>query len=255
MGVTSTCYEEIARLKSEATYEFFHGSLFPGQGSSDEPCFVFKMSTTGIGSGVDLVNRMRRNCGGDLSTSWVHFDHTHRVRGGWVTLGCHVYNPLWVLSSDYFLHFSLFVVIILNHNLCICSMQEVQTIATCEMRTEDVPAISKFWRCINEVMEKKGFAKAEFTGFVADEAQANWIAVREVFNEGEVMEGRERSCHFHWEQSLVTHITRSMSRIHARYDISKCVKFGERRRHCGWHEQRRERFASFGEMKLWMKSI
>ena len=97
MGVTTTCYEEIARLKTKSTYEFFHGSIFPSQGSPTDPCFVFKMSTTtGIGSGVDLVNRMRRRELGDLKSSWVHFDHTHRVRGGWVTLGCHVYNPLYV---------------------------------------------------------------------------------------------------------------------------------------------------------------
>ena len=94
MGTSRSCYDEIAKLKREATYEFFHGSLFPGQGDNSEPCFVFKMSTTGIGSGVDLVNCMQQNGSGDLKTSWIHFDHTHRVEDGWVTLGCHVYNPL-----------------------------------------------------------------------------------------------------------------------------------------------------------------
>lgn len=94
MGVTSSCYEEVSKLKAEATHEFFHGSLFPGQRSSTDPCFLFKMSTIGIRSGLDLVNRMRRSRLGDIKTSWVHFDHTHRVRGGWVILGCHVYNPL-----------------------------------------------------------------------------------------------------------------------------------------------------------------
>ena len=54
-------------------------------------------------------------------------------------------------------------------------------------------------------MEKKGFAPPDFTGFMADEAQTNWIAVRDVYNNGNVMKGRERSCHFHWEQSLVNH--------------------------------------------------
>lgn len=85
------------------------------------------------------------------------------------------------------------------------SLQEVQTIATCEMRTEDNRAEAKFWLCINKVMEKKGFAQPNFTGLMVDEAQANWIAVRDVNNNGDVIKGRERSCHFHWEQSLVNH--------------------------------------------------
>ncbi len=42
---------------------------------------------------------------------------------------------------------------------------------------------------------------------MADEAGANWIAVRTVYNGGadNVLEGRERSCLFHWEQSLQKH--------------------------------------------------
>lgn len=41
----------------------------------------------------------------------------------------------------------------------------------------------------------------------ADEAQANWRAVRTIFNGGpeNVMVGRERSCSFHWEQSMQHH--------------------------------------------------
>ena len=50
------------------------------------------MSTKGRGSGVDLVNQMRRDGMGDLHDSWVHFDHTHRV-DGWATMSCLVYDP------------------------------------------------------------------------------------------------------------------------------------------------------------------
>lgn len=59
-------YDAIFRLKREVAYEFFHGSRFPGQGRKEDKCYIFKMSTMGPGSGVDLVNRMRRTGIGDL---------------------------------------------------------------------------------------------------------------------------------------------------------------------------------------------
>lgn len=85
-------YDALFRLKRDVAYEFFHGSRFPGQGRKEEKCFVFKMSTLGPGSGLDLVNRMRRTGDGDLRRAWIQFDHTHRSID-WVTMGCHVYVP------------------------------------------------------------------------------------------------------------------------------------------------------------------
>ena len=85
-------YDSILLLQRRSRYSFFQGSRFPGQGDPDDKCYVFKMSTRGPACGVDLVNRMRRESGGDLSTSWVLFDHTHRVIG-WSTMACHVYDP------------------------------------------------------------------------------------------------------------------------------------------------------------------
>ncbi len=59
--------DALLKLKRDCTYDFFHGSRFPGQGLEGEKCFVFKMSTVGgPASGVDLVNRMRRDGDGDL---------------------------------------------------------------------------------------------------------------------------------------------------------------------------------------------
>lgn len=80
-------------------------------------------------------------------------------------------------------------------------MQELLTVATCEMKEEDMDAQCLFWRCINDVVGNHGFDKPDFYGFMADEAQANWNALREVYNEGKnnIMVGRERSCLFHWE--------------------------------------------------------
>lgn len=84
---------QILRLKSTCGYRFFHGILFPGQSiDPNKRCHVFKMSTTGPGSGVELVNRMRRDGGRDLHRSWVCFDHVRRV-SGWTTMAAHVYDP------------------------------------------------------------------------------------------------------------------------------------------------------------------
>ena len=74
--------DALLKLKRDCSYEFFHGSRFPGQGKEGEKCFVFKMSTVGPASGVDLVNRMRQDGDGDLRRAWVQFDHTRRVAGG-----------------------------------------------------------------------------------------------------------------------------------------------------------------------------
>lgn len=91
--------DALLRLKRDCSYEFFHGSRFPGQGKEGEKCFVFKMSTVGPASGVDLVNRMRRDGDGDLRRAWVQFDHTRRV-ADWVTMACHVYDPRFVFLKS-----------------------------------------------------------------------------------------------------------------------------------------------------------
>ena len=81
------------KLKSTCGYPYLHGILFPRQSfESDARSHVFKMSTTGPGSGVKLVNRMRQDGVGDLKRSWVCYDHVRRVVG-WTTMATHVYNP------------------------------------------------------------------------------------------------------------------------------------------------------------------
>lgn len=84
---------QIIDLKRQLAYEFIHGSRFPGQSlSPSDRCYVFKMSTKGPASGLDLVNRMRRSGDGDLRRAWVCFDHVKRVRE-WTTMAAHVYDP------------------------------------------------------------------------------------------------------------------------------------------------------------------
>lgn len=84
------------------------------------------------------------------------------------------------------------------------SVQELMTIATCEMKEEDTSSQVLFWQMINSTMAQCGFPPADFQGFMADEAGANWCAVRTVFNGGphNIMPERERTCLFHWKQSL-----------------------------------------------------
>ena len=75
-------------------------------------------------------------------------------------------------------------------------MQEMKTIAICDMHSEDSDAQSMFWEKINDVMLKNGHEPADFCGFMADEAHANWKVVRQVFNNGIPLEGHEHSCLF-----------------------------------------------------------
>ena len=48
--------DSILKLKKGSMYDYIQDSCFPKQGS--ELAYVFKMSTVGPGSGVDLVKRM-----------------------------------------------------------------------------------------------------------------------------------------------------------------------------------------------------
>ena len=91
-AVTGDGFDSILQLKKTCVFPFFHGSRFVGQGGPNDKCFLFKMSTKGPGSGVDLVNRMCKKKQGGLSAARVHLDHTHRI-DGWSTMSCSVYDP------------------------------------------------------------------------------------------------------------------------------------------------------------------
>lgn len=88
-------YDNILQLQRRCVFPYFHGSRFPGQVDLGEKCYLFKMSTKGPASRVDLVNCMRRTGTRDLRNAWVHFDHTHRIEG-WATISCSVYDPRYV---------------------------------------------------------------------------------------------------------------------------------------------------------------
>lgn len=100
-------------------------------------------------------------------------------------------------------------------------------IAICEMKEEDAESQILFWENLNSVMLQCGHSEADFAGFMADEAGANWIAVRTVFNGGpdNVMEGRERSCLFHWKQSLQKHTKKLVPKESTSCHIELCEQW------------------------------
>ena len=73
------------------------------------------------------------------------------------------------------------------------------TICCYDMKSEMADHQKQMWMSLITVMEKHGVKDVNFVGFMADSAQANFNAVREVFGSGqkiELMLGRERTCQF-----------------------------------------------------------
>ena len=133
------------------------------------------MSEVGPANGVDIVKQMQTR--GDLECAWMMFDYVKRVKD-WTTMACHVYDSLDC---------------------------EVMTIAVCVMQSEDCIAQVLFWRNLKSIVQRHGLDDVQFKGFMANSAQANWNAMRIVYGGGDLvvpMENRERTCLFHWTQSL-----------------------------------------------------
>ena len=85
---------KMLQLKRSSTHDFFHSMQFPYQTNDVTiKSHVFKMSTMGPSSGVQIVERMYRMGNGDLKRAWVCFDHVKRISEGWTTMSTHVYNP------------------------------------------------------------------------------------------------------------------------------------------------------------------
>ena len=170
--------DNIPKLKKASTYDYIHDSRFPGQGGGSDIVYLFKMSTVGAGSGVDLVRRMQ--LGGDLQFAWIMFDHVKRVVG-WTSLGAHVYDPVYC---------------------------KVMTICVCDMMCEMADAQEQMWVSMLALLRQHGLEDVNFKGFMADNAQANFNAVRRIFGSGDKnipMEGKERTCQFHWSMALDRH--------------------------------------------------
>ncbi len=179
--------DSITKLRGSSNWPYVQENKFPGQGSDTDKVFVFKMSELGPGSGVDLVKRMQP--GGDLENSWLMFDHVKRVQN-WTTMACHVYDATYC---------------------------RVMTIAVCDMQSEDSAAQTVVWNNLNAVMARHDIPNPNFKGFMADSAQANWNSIRVVYGSGDAsvpIENKERTCLFHWTQSLEKH-----TKAHIRPDL------------------------------------
>ena len=162
--------DNILKLKKASTYDYIQDSRFLGQGGSGDIVYLFKMSTFGAGSGVDLVRRMQP--GGDLELAWIMFVHVKQVVG-WTSLGAHVYDRVYC---------------------------KVMTIVVCDMMCEMVEAQEQMWRSMMLVLDQHGVKNVNFKGFMADSAQTNFNAVRKIFGSGDKnvpMDGKERTCQFH----------------------------------------------------------
>ena len=81
--------DNILKLKKSSTYGYIHDCVFPKR---RDLVYLFKMSSCGAGSGIDLVKRMQP--GEDLENEWIIFDHVKRMKE-WTTLGIYVYDPVY----------------------------------------------------------------------------------------------------------------------------------------------------------------
>ncbi|CAM6096701.1 unnamed protein product [Calypogeia fissa] len=131
------------------------------------------MTTNGTGSGVDILRRMLP--GGSLDGAWIMFDVMHRCIGGWLTLSAHIYD----------------------HHL-----RALSTIFTCELKAQDPLSQETPWRLMVNIAIRNGVPKVTIKGFMADNAEAGWEAVRNVFFNGKRDPNRDL---FHFKQSFVWH--------------------------------------------------
>jgi hypothetical protein len=78
------------------------------------------------------------------------------------------------------------------------------------MQPEDSIAQTLFWKKLNFVMSESEVSVVNFKGFMTYNTHANWNAEKKKYNIGDpslLMVGHERTCLFHWSQSLdkITH--------------------------------------------------
>ena len=191
--------DNILKLKKGSKYNYIQDSKSLGQRS--DLAYLFKMSTTGLGSGVDLVKRMQT--GGNHTHQFIMFDHVKRIKN-WTILGAHVYDPI---------HY------------------KVMTIYICGIKSETVEYQKQMWRSLLLVMERHGYKKIEFARFMANSAEANFNVVWEIFGSRDKivpMISKERTCQFHWSMALHKlirqHIKPKLQAMHKHlcYEYQKC---------------------------------
>jgi hypothetical protein len=118
--------------------------------------------------------------GGDLQDAWMMFDHVKHVKK-WTTMACHVYDSTYC---------------------------RVMTIVVCDMQSKDAAVLSVLWKNLNVVLARHGIPEPKFKGFMANSAQTNWNAFQVIYGSGDAaipIKDQERTCLFHWTQSLKKH--------------------------------------------------
>ncbi len=162
--------DSILELKRRLCYDYIQDSVFPYQGAPK--VYLFKMSTHWPAIGVDIVMCMQ--LGGDFENAWIMFYHVKHVQG-WTTMGCHVYDMTY---------YKVLIIII------------------CDMQFDDLDSQVFMRSSLTRLVKKVGrIENVNFKGFMANDAQTNFNAMRRMFGFGDPtipMIGRERICFMHW---------------------------------------------------------
>ena len=169
--------DALKRLKMDVSkhdkyyiYEISDSGL---SGSASRSC-VFKASHIAAKIAVNM-DRKRDHF---LNREYVYFDGNHKRCQGFKTLGAYVYHPL---------------------------LRRMVRLASMEVENEDSGAVEIFWTIFNKVLsEVTGISDYKFdpTGWVCDEAGANWKGLERVFGD---VKSRCVSCTFHYKDSVNKH--------------------------------------------------
>jgi hypothetical protein len=118
--------------------------------------------------GLDLAFAMDRDRVSDagLNKEWAFFDGKHDIVEGLVTLGVHVMNPV---------------------------TGKLDTIAFAHTISESTQTWTMLWEALNHAMMDRCGKNFNPRGWMPDNAGANFLAIRQVFNGGNQMPEREGS--------------------------------------------------------------
>ena len=110
--------------------------------------------------------------GGDLEDVWIMFDHVKCIKLS-TTMACYVYDSAYC---------------------------QVITITVYDTQLKDPTTQTVLWKNLNDVMAKHGIPRPKFKEFMANSAQANWNAIRVIYNSGDAtipIKDQEKMCLFY----------------------------------------------------------
>jgi hypothetical protein len=172
--------DALARLKEKmdsSIVPFLRVIMHPSFGVG-LPQFYFCASDRGL----DLAFAMdhTRVSSAFLNKEWAFFDGKHDIVEGLVTLGVHVMNPV---------------------------TGKLDTIAFAHTTSESTRTWKMFWEALNHAMLDRCKRTFNPRGWIPDNAGANFLAIREVFNNGNTMPAREGSGLEHYIMNVSSHRT------------------------------------------------